>query len=86
MSVAEYLYDEDGDPVLLTEEEEKIMRAMRRVNSLFKSYKAKAGTHNLILFGGSCGCSMRYGTPSKENIIQTFEFITSDGGDGGDIF
>lgn len=43
-----------GD-ALLTEDEEKIMRAMRRLNNLWKNYNHNGGS-NLILFAGGDNC------------------------------
>ena len=74
-----------GD-VLLTEDEEKIMRAMRRLDMLWRKYKDKGGDNNLILFAGGSGCSIRYGTPSGDNEIENFPFVRCEGGEGGDAF
>lgn len=75
----------NGD-ALLTEHEEKIMRAMRQLNKHWKEYKDKCGDNNLILFAGGTGCSIRYKEPSGDNEIESYPFIRCDGGDGGDIF
>lgn len=81
----EYLYEADSEDFLLTEEEEKIMRSVRRLNELWKKYKAKPDNNRLILFAG-CDVSIRIGTPSADNIIETYEHITCDGGDGSDTY
>lgn len=80
-----HLYEADADDFLLTDEEESIMRAMRRLNTLWKKYKSKPGNNNLILYCGM-DCSIRYGSPSADYAIETFEHITCDGGDGGNSF
>jgi hypothetical protein len=80
-----YLYEAESDDYLLTKEEDSIVRAMRRLNSMWKKYKSKPGNNNLILFCGA-DCSIRYGTASADNAIETIEHITCDGGDGGDDF
>lgn len=81
-----FVYEGKHKDFELTEQEEKIMGAMRKVNELWKAYKKKPGGNNLILFCGGTGCSMRYESPSSKNIIDTFDDITCDGGDGGDKF
>ena len=71
---------------LLNWEEEQIIKAMRKVNQLFKKYKSKPNRNKLILFCGGSGCDIRYENPSGENVIETFPNITCEGGDGGDVF
>ena len=80
-----YLYESKSNDFLLSESEEKIMRAMRRLDKLWKDYKNSPQENHLILFGGN-GCSIRIGSPSKDNEIEGFPHITADGGDGGDSF
>ena len=80
-----YLYESKVGDFLLNEREEKIMRTLRRLNSLWKDYKNHKSENHLILFCGS-DCSIRVNSPSSDHEIETFEYITSEGGDGGDIF
>jgi len=81
-----YLYEAKSDDFLLEEDEEKIMRAMRKLNKLWKDYKSRPGGNRLILFTGGTGCSIRIDTPSADNVLETYASITCDGGDGGDYF
>jgi len=80
-----YLYESEARAFLLTEKEEKIMRAMRRLDKLWKDYKNNPQENHLILFGGG-GTSIRINSPSKDHEIETYANITSEGGDGGDYF
>lgn len=81
-----FIYDGTHKDFELTEQEEKIMAAMRKVNTLWKAYKKKPRGNKLILYCGGTGCDIRYETPSSENVIDNFGDITCDGGDGGDKF
>jgi len=81
-----YLYESDVSDFLLSEKEEKIMRAMRRLDRLWKDYKNHPQENHLILFGGGTGCSMRVNSPSSDHEIESYSFITAEGGDGGDTF
>lgn len=81
-----YLYESESDDLLLEEEEEKIMRTMRKLDKLWKEYKSKSGGNRLILFAGGAGCSIRIDSPSSSNEIESYPHITCDGGDGGDVF
>ena len=78
-----YLYEMKNKDVLLTLEEEKIMRALRRLNTMWKKYKSKPEGNKLILYCGM-GCDVRYSEPFVDNVIEAFEHITCDGGDGSD--
>lgn len=86
MNERAYLYESESEDFLLEEDEEKIMRAMRKLNKLWAAYKAKSGGNRLILFTGGAGCSIRIDSPSSHNEIESYEHITCDGGDGGDVF
>jgi len=81
-----YVYEMQNEDAILTPEEEKIINAMRKVNTLWKKYKANSCGNRLILFCGGCGCDVRFETPSRDNVLENFEHITCDGGDGGDSF
>jgi hypothetical protein len=76
-----YLYEAKVDDFLLEEGEEKIMRAMRNLNKLWKNYGDR-----LILFGGASGVSIRVDKPSANHEIESYDFIRTDGGDGADNF
>ena len=86
MNEKAYLYEAESDDFLLEEDEEKIMRAMRNLSKLWKDYKSKSGGNRLILFTGGAGCSIRIDSPSYSNEIESYQHITCDGGDGGDVF
>lgn len=75
-----YLYEAESDDFLLTEDEEKIMRTMRKVNKLWQKYQKNHGANRLILFGNT----MRINDYSYKNIIESYPHIVGDGGDGGD--
>lgn len=81
-----YQYETVVDDFLLTEEEEKIMRAMRRLDSMWKKYKDKPQGNRLILFCGGAGCSIRINKPSSDYELESYNNITNDGGDGADEF
>jgi hypothetical protein len=76
-----YLYEAGVDDFVLEEGEEKIMRAMRKLDKLWSQYGGR-----LILFGGSTALSIRVDRPSADHEIETFPSIKTDGGDGGDNF
>jgi hypothetical protein len=80
-----YLYESEAGDFLLSEKEEKIMRAMERLDKLWKDYKNSPQENHLILFCGG-DCSIRVNSPSKDHEIASYEHITAEGGDGGDIF
>lgn len=81
-----WLYESSSEDHHLTKDEESIMKAMRRLDKLWKKYKDNNGDNRLILFGGSASCSIRINTPSVDNEIEFYPHINSDGGDGGDSF
>lgn len=74
------------DDAVLDYEEEEIMKQMRKLNALWKNYKKKPKGNRLILYCGGTGCSMRLESPSANKVIEVYEHITCDGGDGGDHF
>lgn len=76
----EYLYEAEVDDFLLTEHEEKVMRAMRGLNKLWNQKQ-----NRLILFCGM-DCTIRINKPSYDHEIESFDRITCDGGDGSDKF
>jgi hypothetical protein len=80
-----FLYESEKDSHLLEPCEEEIMKAMRKLDDLFRKYKKRPGGNRLILFCGS-DCTIRINTPSSENIIESYPNITCDGGDGADKF
>lgn len=63
--------------IVLTEDERKVIAAIRRLESVWKRHG-----RGLVLFNGN---ELRRGH-SAESVIETFPGITGDGGDGGDIF
>jgi hypothetical protein len=80
-----YLYESKKEDFLLTKDEENIMKQMRHLNDLRKKYKSKPNSNKFILYCGQ-DCTIRYGSPSSEYIIQEYEHISCDGGDGSDRF
>ena len=62
----------------LTKGEEKIIRALERLNKLWKEHGA-----DLVLFNGD---SLRKGGVDANKEITTFPHIRGEGGDGGDVF
>lgn len=77
--------DEYTGDALLEPEEEQIMKAMRKLDFLWKKYKSNPNGNRLILFCGG-DCSIRFENPSAANTLETYPNITCDGGDGGDVF
>ncbi len=64
--------------VKLTEDEIQIIRALRRLSTMWKK-----GGQNLLLFNGN---SLRYKGTDDKHEIEFFSGIRGDGGDGGDTF
>lgn len=62
----------------LTKGEEKILRALKRLDKLWKNYGG-----DLTLFNGE---SLRKGGVDECKEIAFFSNIRGEGGDGGDIF
>lgn len=65
-----------GGEVELTEDERKVISALRRLEKVWKKH-----AQGLILFNGN---ELRRGH-SADTTIETFQ-IKGDGGDGGDCF
>jgi len=62
----------------LTKGEEKILRALERLDKLWKKHG-----DDLTLFNGD---SLRKGGADASKEIATFPNIKGEGGDGGDVF
>lgn len=66
----------DGREVYLTDDELKVVRALRRLN--------KMNFGRLMLFAGSGGLSIRFDGGWQRDSIVSLIKIPCDGGDGGD--
>ncbi len=70
--------DEPSRMEQLTNGELKIIRALNRLDKLWKNHGG-----DLTLFNGN---SLRKGGVDSSSEILTFTYIKGDGGDGGDLF
>lgn len=66
----------DGREIELTDNELKVVRALRRLNNM--------DFGRLMLFGGSHQLSIRFGGGWQKDIIEYLDNVPCDGGDGGD--
>lgn len=76
----EFLYESKAGDYSLSEGEESILRAVRRLDKLWKKHGAR-----MILFAG-VDVSVRIDKPSQDHEIENFPRIRCDGGDGADKF